>query len=72
MRADIICRKSSGKGRSVPVVSIAPENAGAHFGWFAHFAALDMLASSEWTCRTLGWEPTGPGLIEHLTNIKYF
>jgi nucleoside-diphosphate-sugar epimerase len=60
-----------GKGLKVPVVSISPEKAGEHFGWFAHFAALDMPASSEWTRKTLGWEPTGPGLIEDLTNMKY-
>ena len=61
-----------GKGLKVPVVSIAPEQAGEHFGWFAHFATLDMPASSEWTRKTLGWEPNGPGLIEDLTNMKYF
>ena len=61
-----------GKGLNVPVVSIAPEKTGEHFGWFAHFAALDMPASSEWTRKTLGWEPTGPGLIEDLTNMNYF
>lgn len=61
-----------GKGLKVPVVSIAPENVAEHFGWLAHFAALDMPASSEWTRKTLGWEPTGPGLIEDLTNMNYF
>jgi nucleoside-diphosphate-sugar epimerase len=61
-----------GKGLKVPVVSITPEKAGEHFGWFAHFAGLDMPASSEWTRKTLGWEPTGPGLIEDLRNMKYF
>jgi nucleoside-diphosphate-sugar epimerase len=61
-----------GRGLNVPVVSIAPEKAGEHFGWLAHFAALDMPATSEWTRKTLGWEPTGPGLIEDLTNMKYF
>ena len=61
-----------GKGLKVPVVSIAPEKAAEHFGWFAHFAGLDMPASSEQTRKTLGWEPTGPGLIEDLTNMKYF
>jgi nucleoside-diphosphate-sugar epimerase len=61
-----------GKGLKVPVVSIAPEKAGEHFGWFAHFAALDMPATSEWTRKTLGWEPIGPGLIEDLTNMNYF
>ena len=61
-----------GEGLKVPAVSIPPEKAGEHFGWFAHFAGLDMPASSEWTRKTLGWEPTGPGLIEDLTNMKYF
>lgn len=60
-----------GKGLNVPAVSISSESAGEHFGWFAHFAGLDMPASSEWTRKTLGWEPTGPGLIEDLTNMKY-
>ena len=55
----------------VPVISIAPEKAAEHFGWFAHFAGVDMPASSEWTRKTLGWNPTGPGLIEDLTNMKY-
>lgn len=61
-----------GKGLKVPAVSLAPEKAAEHFGWFAHFAGLDMPASSEWTRKTLGWQPTGPGLIEDLTNMKYF
>ena len=60
------------KGLKVPAVSIAPDKAGEHFGWLAHFAALDMPASSEWTRKTLGWEPVGPGLIEDLTNMRYF
>ena len=60
-----------GKGLKVPVKSITLEQAGEHFGWLAHFATLDMPASSEWTRKTLGWHPTGPGLIEDLTNMKY-
>lgn len=59
------------KGLKVPAVSIAPQQAADHFGWLAHFANLDMPASSEWTRKTLGWNPTGPGLIEDLTNMKY-
>jgi nucleoside-diphosphate-sugar epimerase len=60
-----------GTGLKVPVVSIPPERAAEHFEWFAHFAGLDMPASSEWTRKTLDWEPTGPGLIEDLENMKY-
>jgi nucleoside-diphosphate-sugar epimerase len=61
-----------GKGLKAPVVSLGPDKAAEHFGWLAHFAGLDMPASSEWTRKTLGWNPTGPGLIEDLTNMKYF
>ncbi len=61
-----------GKGLKVPVVSLDPEKAGEHFGWIAHFAAGDLPASGEWTQKALDWKPTGPGLIEDLTNMKYF
>ena len=60
-----------GKGLKIPVVSLNKEKAAEHFGWLAHFAGLDMPASSAWTRKTLGWEPTGPGLIEDLTNMQY-
>ncbi len=61
-----------GKGLKIPVVSIPAEKAEEHFGVFGRFAAMDMPATSEWTRKTLGWEPAGPGLIEDLTNMKYF
>ena len=60
-----------GAGLAVPVISIPPEQAAGHFGPLAYFAALDMPASSEWTRGTLGWEPTGPGLIDDLKKMKY-
>ncbi len=60
-----------GKGLKVPVVSLDAEKAAQHFGWLTHFASVDMPASSEWTRKTLSWNPTGPGLIEDLTNMKY-
>jgi nucleoside-diphosphate-sugar epimerase len=60
------------KGLKVPLVSIPAEKAGEHFGmFFGHAATVDMPASSEWTRKTLSWEPTGPGLIEDLTKRKY-
>jgi nucleoside-diphosphate-sugar epimerase len=60
-----------GKGLKIPVVSLDREQAAEHFGWLAHFAALDTPASSEWTRKTLGWNPVGPSLIEDLTNMNY-
>ena len=61
-----------GKGLKVPVVSLSPEKAQAHFGWLAMFAGFDMPASSALTQKRLGWRPTGPGLIDDLTAMKYF
>ncbi len=60
-----------GRGLKVPVVSLSPEEAPAHFGWFAMFAGLDMPASSALTRERLGWQPTGPGLIADLEQMQY-
>ena len=60
-----------GKGLNVPVVSIDAAAAAEHFSWLAHFAGLDMPAGSEWTRKALGWEPTGPGMIEDLKKMQY-
>jgi nucleoside-diphosphate-sugar epimerase len=60
-----------GKGLKVPVVSLSPEEAAAHFGWLAMFAGLDMPASSAQTQRQLGWSPTGPGLLADLERMRY-
>ena len=60
-----------GRGLKVPVVSLSPEKAAAHFGWLAMFAGADLVASSEKTRKNLGWNPTGPGLISDLKNMRY-
>ena len=60
-----------GQGLKIPVVSISPEEAQAHFGWLGVFAAFDMPASSELTRKWLGWKPTGPGLITDLKQMRY-
>jgi nucleoside-diphosphate-sugar epimerase len=61
-----------GRRLNVPVVSKTPEEAADHFGWFAHFAALDNPASSELTRQLLGWQPSEPGLIPDLDRPRYF
>lgn len=61
-----------GKGLKVPVVSLSPEEAPAHFGWLAMFAGYDMPASSALTRQRLGWRPVGPGLIADLEQMRYF
>jgi nucleoside-diphosphate-sugar epimerase len=60
-----------GRGLKVPVVSIQPEQAEAHFGWLAHFTGHDMPASSALTQQKLNWKPTGPALITDLDGMDY-
>jgi nucleoside-diphosphate-sugar epimerase len=60
-----------GQGLKVPVISLSAEEAPAHFGWLAMFAAYDMPASSAQTRKQLKWNPTGPGLLTDLNNMNY-
>ncbi|MBV9879154.1 MAG: SDR family oxidoreductase [Gemmatirosa sp.] len=60
-----------GAGLGVPVASLSPDEAAAHFGWLGAFAGMDLPASSARTRERLGWAPTGPGLIEDLRNMDY-
>ena len=60
-----------GAGLNLPVVSLTPGEASAHFGWLAMFMGLDMPASSARTRELLGWEPTGPGLLDDLRRMDY-
>ena len=55
-----------GRHLGLPVVAIAPEDAGEHFGCLAGFLAADAPASSELTRELLGWGPTRLGLLEGL------
>jgi len=58
-------------GLGLPLVSLPPEEAAGHFGWFAMFAGVDMPASSAWTRERLGWNPTGPVLVDDLKAMDY-
>jgi nucleoside-diphosphate-sugar epimerase len=59
-----------GRRLDLPVVSIAPEAAPAHFGFLGMFAGRDAPTSSRLTREQLGWAPTGPGLIEDLDHLE--
>ncbi len=61
-----------GRRLNLPVVSLTPEEATNHFGWFAHFAALDNLTSSQRTRELTGWQPEQPGLIPDIDRPRYF
>jgi nucleoside-diphosphate-sugar epimerase len=61
-----------GRHLNVPMASVTPEEADAHFTWLAHFLAVDGPVSSARTREVLGWEPIGPGLLEDLDRGHYF
>ena len=58
-----------GQVLSIPVVAKSKEEAAVHFGSFAHFASMDVQASSEETQRVLGWQPVGTKLITDIENV---
>lgn len=61
-----------GRRLNVPVVSKDSEEAAKHFGWFTHFAAMDIPASSQQTQERLWWHPTQPKLIHDIDQPHYF
>lgn len=65
--ADVI-----GRRLNVPVVSKNPEKAVNHFGWFTHFATMDIPASSQFTQEHLEWSPTQTTLIKDIDSPHYF
>jgi nucleoside-diphosphate-sugar epimerase len=60
-----------GRGLKIPAKSVSPEDAQSHFGWLTMFATRDLQASSANTRKKLGWNPTGPGLIADLEQMRY-
>jgi nucleoside-diphosphate-sugar epimerase len=61
-----------GRRLKLPVVAKSPEEAAAHFGWFAPFAGADAATSSERTRALLAWAPTQTGLIADIDQSSYF
>lgn len=61
-----------GRRLNVPVVAKSPEEAAEHFGWLAHFVAIDNPASSQRTQELLGWQPKQSGLILDMEHGRYF
>ena len=61
-----------GRGLDVPVRSIGPEEAAAHFGFLAPIVQLDNPSTATVTRALMGWQPQHPGLIEDLAQEHYF
>ena len=60
-----------GKQLNIPVVSVAPEKAAEHFGWFALMAAIDCPASGSWTQEKLNWKPIHNTLLADIESGIY-
>jgi nucleoside-diphosphate-sugar epimerase len=61
-----------GRQLNIPVVSVAAEDAGGHFGFLSAFASADNPTSSALTQERLGWRPDGPALIADIEQGHYF
>jgi nucleoside-diphosphate-sugar epimerase len=61
-----------GRQLKLPVVSVAAEDAGDHFGFLSAFASADNPTSSALTQQQLGWRPEGPALIADIEQGHYF
>jgi hypothetical protein len=58
-----------GRRVGVPVVSKSPEEARQHFGWFAHFGALNGAASRERTRAATGGSRKDPAFFVISTSL---
>ncbi|AMM22482.1 3-beta hydroxysteroid dehydrogenase [Frondihabitans sp. PAMC 28766] len=61
-----------GAGLHLPVESVAPADAEAHFGFLGGFFGMDLAATSSLTQELLGWTPVGPTLVEDIAAGAYF
>ncbi|GMK39756.1 putative NAD-dependent epimerase/dehydratase [Paenibacillus sp. CCS19] len=61
-----------GRHLNLPVISVAREEADAHFGWISFAASTDNPSSSALTQKHLGWRPVHPALIPDLEQGHYF
>ncbi|MCH5676845.1 SDR family oxidoreductase [Streptomyces gilvus] len=61
-----------GQGLNLPVVSIPPTEADAHFGFLSGLVTADNPSSSTLTQDLLGWKPVQPGLLDDLRQGHYF
>jgi nucleoside-diphosphate-sugar epimerase len=56
----------------VPVLALATEEAGDHFGFLGQFFSMDSPASSTLTQQRLEWHPVQPALLADLDQEYYF
>jgi nucleoside-diphosphate-sugar epimerase len=64
--------EAMGRHLDIPAGSVTLEDAPAHFGFLARFVGMDSPVSAAITRDLLGWEPTGPTLLEDLEQDHYY
>ena len=64
--------ETMGRRLGLPATSVAPEQALEHFGPLGFFAGVDSPAGAAITRERLGWEATGPTLLEDLDRDHYY
>jgi hypothetical protein len=64
--------EAMGRGLGLPTRSVDPVDAFEHFGFLGLFAGLDSPTSATITRELLGWEATGPSLLEDLEKDYYY
>lgn len=61
-----------GKGLQLTTEGKTKEDAAVHFGWFAHFAAMNCRADASQTKLVTGWQHTQVGLLKDIETGGYF
>lgn len=61
-----------GEELGIPVRSLAPEEAEAHFDWLSLFVGVDNPTSGALSRERLGWKPQEPELLTDMQNNSYF
>jgi nucleoside-diphosphate-sugar epimerase len=56
----------------IPTASMSPDDAVEQFAHLGHFVSMDSPATAAMTRELLGWEPTGPSLLEDLEQDHYY
>ena len=64
--------EAMGRHLDIPTKSVTPEDVPGHFDFLAHFVGMDIPVTATITRELLGWEPTGPSLMEDLEQDHYY
>jgi nucleoside-diphosphate-sugar epimerase len=64
--------EAMGRHLDIPTASVAPADAVDHFAYLGPLVALDSPATATTTRELLGWEPTGPSLLDDLEQDHYY